>query len=282
MTEVSPGDPKNQVNFASSARPAAGLDVQDDRADDRDLRRASALRRPISPRRSNTTRPRPARATRIRRRHGARRPTTTPTSARRRSRTERCALTTPSTRGCRSTSARRTSRDIAYRLGVRTDLRTSDGAYVPSMGLGSRVVTPLDMASVYSTLAAGGVYSKPMAIRKVDPARRQGRQGGRLGRAAAQARGPGLGRRRGVGILRENMTGGTGVGAYFGQHAGRKDRDDRQFRRRLVLRLLPGLEATIWLGYPKGEIPMTSVHGIAVSGPTVPGDDLEALHGAGD
>src|SRR5207248_5712813 len=57
--------------------------------------------------------------------------------------------------------------EMAYRLGVRTDLRTSDGAYVPSMGLGSRVVTPLDLASAYSTIAAGGIYSKPMAIRKV-------------------------------------------------------------------------------------------------------------------
>ena len=56
---------------------------------------------------------------------------------------------------------------MAYKLGVRTDLRTSDGAYVPSLGLGSRVVTPLDLASAYSTIAAGGVYSKPMAIRKV-------------------------------------------------------------------------------------------------------------------
>src|SRR5207302_8271217 len=55
----------------------------------------------------------------------------------------------------------------AYKLGVRTDLKTSDGAYVPSMGLGSIAVTPMDMASVYSTLAAGAIYSKPMAIRKV-------------------------------------------------------------------------------------------------------------------
>src|SRR4029077_17083098 len=50
---------------------------------------------------------------------------------------------------------------MAYRLGVRTDLRTSDGVYVPSMGLGSRVVTPMDMASVYSTLAAGGGSPRP-------------------------------------------------------------------------------------------------------------------------
>ena len=38
---------------------------------------------------------------------------------------------------------------------------------MPSLGLGSRVVTPLDLASAYSTIAAGGVYSKPMAIRRV-------------------------------------------------------------------------------------------------------------------
>ncbi len=45
---------------------------------------------------------------------------------------------------------------MAHKLGVQTDLRTPEGAYVPSMGLGSRVVTPLDMASVYATLAAAG------------------------------------------------------------------------------------------------------------------------------
>src|SRR5262249_57115333 len=32
----------------------------------------------------------------------------------------------------------------------------------------------------------------------------------------------------------------------------------------------PSLEATIWIGYPRGEIPMLSVHGIEVSGPTFP------------
>ena len=32
----------------------------------------------------------------------------------------------------------------------------------------------------------------------------------------------------------------------------------------------PRLEAAVWIGYPSGEIPMLSVHGIAVSGPTFP------------
>jgi penicillin-binding protein 1A len=32
----------------------------------------------------------------------------------------------------------------------------------------------------------------------------------------------------------------------------------------------PRLQAVVWIGYPRGEIPMLSVHGIAVSGPTFP------------
>ena len=32
----------------------------------------------------------------------------------------------------------------------------------------------------------------------------------------------------------------------------------------------PWLEATVWMGYPRGEIPMLDVHGAAVSGPTLP------------
>ena len=38
---------------------------------------------------------------------------------------------------------------------------------MPAMGLGSVAVSPLDMASAYATLAAGGIYSEPTAIRKV-------------------------------------------------------------------------------------------------------------------
>ncbi|MDP9491143.1 MAG: transglycosylase domain-containing protein, partial [Actinomycetota bacterium] len=57
--------------------------------------------------------------------------------------------------------------EMAHRLGVRSSLKTREGVYVPSLGLGSAAISPLDMASAYATLAAGGVYSEPMAIRKV-------------------------------------------------------------------------------------------------------------------
>ena len=51
---------------------------------------------------------------------------------------------------------------MAKRLGVQTQLQPT-----PSLALGTAAVTPLDMASVYATLAAGGVYSRPLAIRRV-------------------------------------------------------------------------------------------------------------------
>jgi penicillin-binding protein 1A len=52
--------------------------------------------------------------------------------------------------------------DMAHRLGVQSALDV-----VPAMGLGADAISPLEEASAYTTLAAGGVYSKPMAIRKV-------------------------------------------------------------------------------------------------------------------
>jgi penicillin-binding protein 1A len=153
---------------------------------------------------------------------------------------------------------------------VRTDLRTSDGAFVPSMGLGSRVVTPLDLASAYSTISAGGIYSKPMAIRKVVL------PGGKIDKEA----GWGVPQRKRViadwvaaevtRILQENMTSGTGTGAYFGATSAGKTGTTDNFADAWFCGFTPSLEATIWIGYPRGEIPMLSVHGISVSGPTFP------------
>jgi penicillin-binding protein 1A len=159
---------------------------------------------------------------------------------------------------------------MAYRLGVRTDLRAKEGVYVPSMGLGSRVVTPMDMASVYSTLAAGGIYSKPMAIRKVVlPGGKVDTEAGwgepRRTRAIADWVAAEVTR-----ILEENMTSGTGRGAYFGRTSAGKTGTTDDYADAWFSGFTPALEATVWIGYPQGEIPMRYVHGISVSGPTFP------------
>ena len=155
--------------------------------------------------------------------------------------------------------------EMAAKLGVQTPLLP-----VPSIGLGSISVSPLDMASAYATLAAGGIYSKPMAIRKVILAN---------GSVDTDA-GWGVPQRERVipdgvawtvtQVLEQNVRYGTGTAAYFGRPAAGKTGTTDEHADAWFCGYLPNLEATVWVGYPKGEIPMDDVHGIAVAGGTFP------------
>jgi len=125
------------------------------------------------------------------------------------------------------------------------------------------------MASVYATLAAGGVYSKPIAIRRVVF------PGGKVGNGWGQPE-----RTRVVPdwvaatvthVLEENMLHGTGVGAHVpGRVDAGKTGTTDNYADVWFCGFTPSLEATVWMGYSKGEIPMLDVHGTAVSGPTLP------------
>jgi penicillin-binding protein 1A len=72
-------------------------------------------------------------------------------------------------------------------------------------------------------------------------------------------------------ILEENVVGGTGVGARLSDRvaAGKTGTTDNHADA-WFCGFTPQLEATVWVGYPRAEIPMTSVHGIAVAGGTFP------------
>jgi penicillin-binding protein 1A len=269
MTEVSPGNPKNQVNFASSARRQPGSTFKT-------IVLTTAISQGISPSTTYLSAPFKWDPT------GTGSCDTDPPTAwcpqtYDHSYVGATSIENATLRSDNSVYARLSLdvgpdniADIAYRLGVRTDLRTSDGVYVPSMGLGSRVVTPMDMASVYSTLAAGGMYSKPMAIRKVVlPGGKVDTEAG-WGVPQRTRAVPDWVAAEVVRILEENMTQGTGVGAYFGGTSAGKTGTTDNFADAWFCGFIPGLEATIWIGYPRGEIPMRSVHGISVSGPTFP------------
>jgi penicillin-binding protein 1A len=154
--------------------------------------------------------------------------------------------------------------EMAQKLGVRTELQPT-----PSLALGTGAVTPLDMASVYATLAAGGVYSKPLAIRKVVFS--GGTVDGRWGQIQRERAVPDWVAATVTHVLEENMLHGTGVGANLAGRVdagktGTTDNDaDAWF-----CGYTPLLESTVWIGYPQAETPMLDVHGSAVSGPTLP------------
>jgi penicillin-binding protein 1A len=154
---------------------------------------------------------------------------------------------------------------MAHKLGVQSHLDV-----VPAMGLGADAISPLEEASAYATLAAGGVYSKPMAIRRVVLA--NGKEDTDAGWGQPQ-------RSRVISdgvayevtkILEDNVLQGTGVGAYFGRPTAGKTGTTDNHADAWFSGYVPQLETTVWVGYPQGEIPMENVHGIAVAGGTFP------------
>jgi membrane peptidoglycan carboxypeptidase len=74
-------------------------------------------------------------------------------------------------------------------------------------------------------------------------------------------------------VLMQNMLYGTGRGAHVSGRtdAGKTGTTDN-YADAWFSGYTPRLEATVWIGYPQGEVPMLDVHGIAVSGPTFPAD----------
>ena len=156
-------------------------------------------------------------------------------------------------------------------MGVRSPLDVR-GAYVPAIGLGSVAVSPLDLASAYATLAAGGVYAEPTAIRRVVLA--DGKEDTEAGWGVPK-------RRRAISegtaavvtrILEQNVQQGTGVRAAFGRPAAGKTGTNEEHKDAWFAGYTPDLATTVWIGYTKGEIPMESVHGIAVSGGSFPAE----------
>ena len=127
------------------------------------------------------------------------------------------------------------------------------------------------MASAYATIAAGGVYSKPMAITKVVlPDGSVDTQAG-WGKPQRQRVIPDWVASTVTKVLELNMLYGTGTGAHVAGHtdAGKTGTTDN-YADAWFSGYVPYLEASVWIGYPKGEIPMLNVHGVAVSGPGFP------------
>ena len=270
MTAVIPGNRKNQFNLALAGPPAIGLDVQDvrPRGCGREGHQPGHLDLPVGSlllqarRPTATARPAPAAG-------GARE--TYDHSYRGWSTIEQATLRSDNTVYAQLTLdvTPEAVAKMARKLGVRSRLDVN-GSYVPAIGLGAMEVSPLDMASAYATLAAGGIYSKPTAIRRVvlpdgedtqagwgSPSD-EGDHGRGCLRGDADPRGEHPvrdGHRRRLWTAAAGKTGTT------------EEHSDAWF-----CGYTPRLTTAVWVGYPKAKIPMEDVHGIAVSGGSFPAD----------
>jgi penicillin-binding protein 1A len=166
----------------------------------------------------------------------------------------------------------------AKSMGIESEL---DG--IPAEGIGGlRIgVSPLEMASAYATLAAGGIQRKPVAIERVvfpggrveRPERPQARRV--LSAAVAYE----VWR-----LLHDNITEGTGTAAYTGcPGQGGKTGTTDNYTDAWFAGIQPNLATAVWVGYPESNaIEMTSVHGTTVFGGTFPADIWHSLYTNGE
>ena len=160
---------------------------------------------------------------------------------------------------------------VAHKLGIRSRLQP-----VCSITLGTQAVNPLEMTNAYATFAARGVHRDPQAFELV-----RGPRNGVIGRLKAP----------GAQVIPRNVadtvtyalqgvvTHGTGVAAGLGARpvAGKTGTAENSVDA-WFCGFVPQLATCVWVGYPKAEIPLSYVEGVAgVTGGSLPAEIWHAF-----
>jgi len=157
----------------------------------------------------------------------------------------------------------RTVVDVAHRMGITHKLQA-----IPSLTLGTEVVSPLEMVTAYATLAADGERNDPYFVESV-----QDRNGKTVFRfkpkpkrvvAAQNARVE-------TQVLQQVVQRGTAVRAQVdGHQVAAKTGTADEYHDAWLVGYTPQLATAVWMGSPTGEVPMLNVGGIRVQGGSYP------------
>ncbi|HWX45400.1 MAG TPA: transglycosylase domain-containing protein [Solirubrobacteraceae bacterium] len=155
--------------------------------------------------------------------------------------------------------------EMAYKMGVKTHLLGNPSQALGGLTLG---VTPLEMANVYATLADGGWRNTPIAITKVVfPEGRVDASWGRPHRVKVLSDGVTA---EETTILHENVLGGTAVRSAIECPTAAKTGTTTELVDAWLDGYTPEYSSVVWMGYPKGRVPMTDVHGEPQQGGALP------------
>ena len=147
-------------------------------------------------------------------------------------------------------------------MGIEADL-----PFIPSIALGSTEVSVLDMATVYATIANGGTAIEPTTIDSIRfPDGEEITPDQELIRGVLTPGNSYLLTK----TLQRVILEGTGRSAYFGRPAAGKTGTSNDYADAWFVGYTPQLATAVWVGYPQGRIPMTSVHGGVVVGGSLP------------
>jgi penicillin-binding protein 1A len=161
---------------------------------------------------------------------------------------------------------------MAHRMGVTTRGRNFKPAC--AITLGAVGFTPLELTDVYATIASGGVHHAPQAFRSVRTS--NGRVIERLTTQGDRVLTPNQ-----TALETQALTGviqhGTGTAATLNRPAAGKTGTAENYQDAWFCGFVPQLATCVWIGYPKGEIPMYGVEGVPeMFGGTLP---AEIWHG---
>jgi penicillin-binding protein 1A len=157
----------------------------------------------------------------------------------------------------------------AHALGVTATLEDPGGTYPLSLPLGVKDITPLEMATAYSTLANDGLRVDPIFVTKVldrngnvvlennpQPQRAVSVQSARLA----------------TDVLEQNVQKGTGTRAKLPhQPAAGKTGTAQDFKDAWFVGFTPYLSTAVWMGNPEAGVEMRNVAGVgSVTGGSYP------------
>jgi penicillin-binding protein 1A len=138
---------------------------------------------------------------------------------------------------------------------------------VPAITLGSEEATPLDMAAAYATLANDGVRCETFAVQRIES-----REGlvykHRPGPNCQQVIAPEIAHQV-TAMLERATCCGTGSAAVIGRPQAGKTGTQVDNTNAWYVGYIRQLSTAVWVGYARGLIPMTNVHG---EGPVFGGD----------
>jgi penicillin-binding protein 1A len=153
--------------------------------------------------------------------------------------------------------------DVAHRMGITNELHP----YL-SLTLGSELVTPLQMASAYATLAADGEHHSPYVVDRVED--RQGNVIFRNQPKGDQAISQQVARQVDE-VLTQVVQRGTGTAARVsGWDVGGKTGSTDNNTNAWFVGFTRTLATAVWMGAPEGDISMRNVNGVTVFGGTYP------------
>jgi len=138
--------------------------------------------------------------------------------------------------------------NLARRLGVKSPVQP-----VNSNVLGTSNVTLLDMASAYGTFANRGVYTPPSMVTRVT--RMDGTPLWKWNRELERALDSKLVDQL-TWVLEGTIAEGTGHRAKIGRPAAGKTGTTQNYADALFVGYTPQVATAVWVGYPKGQIPM--------------------------